>query len=77
MYRMQLFEDVNCSLINETTLKNFNSIKFRPEQFNEYLLSREIGFSQSELIGTPPHSSKGFRRPIYLFTKSGVSVDKE
>ncbi|XP_054160883.1 7SK snRNA methylphosphate capping enzyme-like [Oppia nitens] len=58
--------------INETTLENFNAIQFKPEQFNEYLLSREVGFSQSELIGTPENASKGFRRSIYVFTKSGV-----
>ena len=40
-------------------MENFKSIEFRPEQFNEYLLSREIGFSQSELIGTPANPSKG------------------
>ncbi|CAG2108177.1 unnamed protein product [Medioppia subpectinata] len=63
--------------INETIHKNFNAIKFRPEQFNEYLLSREVGFSQSELIGTPENPSKGFRRPLYVFTKSGVCFEKE
>jgi len=63
--------------INETTFHNFNAIRLKPEQFNEYLLSREVGFSQSELIGTPENPSKGFRRPIYVFTKSGVSIEKE
>jgi len=63
--------------MTETTFKNFSLIKFKPEQFNEYLLSREIGFSTCELIGTPAHPSKGFCRPIHIFTKSNAPQQKE
>lgn len=55
--------------MNENFSKNYNSIKLLPEQFNKYLL-QEVGFSSCELIDTPPHTAKGFCRPIYLFTKA-------
>ncbi|CAN8016190.1 unnamed protein product [Ixodes persulcatus] len=56
--------------LTETTYKHFHDIRLRPEQFNEYLLSPEVGFASCELIDTPSHASKGFQRPIYLFTKA-------
>lgn len=56
--------------LTETTYKHFHDIRLRPEQFNEYLLSSEVGFASCELIDTPSHASKGFQRPIYLFTKA-------
>ncbi|XP_067128540.1 probable RNA methyltransferase Y17G7B.18 [Centruroides vittatus] len=62
--------------LTETTFKNYLSIQMRPEQFNEYLLSKEVGFSTCELIDAPAHPSKGFCRPIYLFTK-GVTSPRE
>ena len=43
----------------ETTLKNYNSIKFKPEMFKDYLLSSEVGFSSCETIDPPNHNSKG------------------
>ncbi|XP_015784263.1 7SK snRNA methylphosphate capping enzyme [Tetranychus urticae] len=55
--------------ISECTLNNYWSIKFKPEHFNEYLLSKEVGFSTLELVDIPEHASKGFRRPIFLFRK--------
>ncbi|XP_053203170.1 7SK snRNA methylphosphate capping enzyme-like [Panonychus citri] len=60
-------------LTSEITLKNYLSIKFKPDDFNEYLLSSEVGFSSSELLKTPIHESKGFQRPIFLFLKSKES----
>lgn len=46
-------------LPQETTYKHFHDIRLRPEQFNEYLLSPEVGFASCELIDTPSHASKG------------------
>jgi len=37
----------------------YQSIRFKPEQFNDYLMSTEVGFSCCELLGTPQHQSKG------------------
>lgn len=54
----------------ETIYKNYNSIEFFPEKFREYLLSPVVGFAKSEILGYPFHQSKGFRRPILVFTKS-------
>jgi 7SK snRNA methylphosphate capping enzyme len=56
--------------ITEAIDNTYRSIQFKPEHFNEYLLSKEVGFSMCELIDTPDHESKGFRRPIYMLTKS-------
>lgn len=61
--------------LTETTYKNFHAIALRPEKFNEYLLSPEVGFAKCELVATPSHASKGFQRPLYLFTKAG-SLDE-
>lgn len=59
--------------LTETTYKNYHAITLRPEKFNEYLLSPEVGFAKCELVATPSHASKGFQRPLYLFTKAGSS----
>ncbi|BES96272.1 methyltransferase activity [Nesidiocoris tenuis] len=55
--------------LTETTWRNYQSIKLLPNMFSEYLLS-EVGFSKCEVIGSPYHPSKGFQRPIRIFTKS-------
>lgn len=57
-------------VFQETIFKNYNSIEFFPEKFTEYLLSPVVGFAKSEILGYPHHQSKGFRRPIQVFTKS-------
>jgi len=37
----------------------YQNISFKPEQFNDYLMSTEIGFSSCKFLGTPLHKSKG------------------
>nr|CAD7572343.1 unnamed protein product [Timema californicum] len=59
--------------LTEKIFNNYHSIKLFPQKFTEYLLSSEVGFSKCEVIGTPFHPSKGFRRPIQLFTKGEIS----
>ncbi|XP_044753300.1 7SK snRNA methylphosphate capping enzyme bin3-like isoform X2 [Coccinella septempunctata] len=56
--------------LTETIYRNYNSIEFFPNKFTEYLLSPAVGFAKSEILGYPQCHSKGFRRPIQLFTKS-------
>ncbi|KAK9717157.1 Methyltransferase domain [Popillia japonica] len=56
--------------LTETIYKNYHSIEFFPEKFTQYLLSPEIGFAKSEYLGFPHHQSKGFQRPIQVYTKS-------
>ncbi|GFU31291.1 7SK snRNA methylphosphate capping enzyme [Nephila pilipes] len=55
--------------ITEEMYKNYTYIELFPEMFNEYLL-KEVGFETCQLIDIPAHSSQGFSRPIYLFTKA-------
>ena len=43
----------------EKIFKNFESIRLKPDQFNDYLLSKEIGFSTCTVIDVPYNSSKG------------------
>ncbi|KYN35975.1 7SK snRNA methylphosphate capping enzyme [Trachymyrmex septentrionalis] len=56
--------------LTERIYKNYHNIEFRPHNFTQYLLST-IGFCQCEVVSIPPHPSKGFQRPIHLFTKAG------
>lgn len=57
--------------LTETTKKHFKSIELFPKDFESYLLSTEIGFTDSFVINdaTDP---KGFDRPIQVFTKGVV-----
>ena len=59
--------------LTETIWKNYNSIEFFPNQFKEYLLSPEVGFSLCRVLDVPQHSSKGFCRPILMFVKGDPS----
>lgn len=56
--------------LTETIYKNYHAIEFFPEKFTQYLLSAEVGFAKSEVLAFPTHHSKGFQRPLHLFTKS-------
>ncbi|KFD70733.1 hypothetical protein M514_06034 [Trichuris suis] len=51
-------------------LENYNRISFYPEHFDQYLKSEEVGFVSGVTVGIPEHSSKGFCRPLMLYTKS-------
>ncbi|KAI5710154.1 hypothetical protein M8J75_006149 [Diaphorina citri] len=54
--------------LTDTIWRNFQAIEFFPHHFTEYLLS-EVGFTKCETLGSPLHPSKGFQRPIKMFTK--------
>lgn len=56
--------------VSEETDANFRKITFRPEKFTDYLLSEDVGFRTCGLVDVPHNESKGFRRPVYCFTKS-------
>lgn len=49
--------------------KNYKEVKFFPHQYSTYLLS-VVGFSKCEVMATPLHQSKGFQRPIKVYTKA-------
>lgn len=48
--------------------ENFKKIRFYPDKFSDYLL-KEVGFASVERLATPAHHSKGFQRPMLVFTK--------
>ncbi|XP_068202294.1 7SK snRNA methylphosphate capping enzyme-like isoform X1 [Palaemon carinicauda] len=50
--------------------ENYKNIRLFPDKFNDYLL-HEVGFSTSEKMITPQHTSRGFQRPIIVYTKAG------
>jgi hypothetical protein len=45
----------------------YKSIQFKPEQFKEYLLSEEVGFSECQELGVPAAKSKGFHKQIGFY----------
>ncbi|XP_015174699.1 PREDICTED: 7SK snRNA methylphosphate capping enzyme-like isoform X1 [Polistes dominula] len=61
--------------LTERIYKNYQSIEFFPNNFTQYLLSPEVGFSKCEVVSIPPHPSKGFQRPIQLFTKVASTIE--
>jgi 7SK snRNA methylphosphate capping enzyme len=56
--------------LTERIFHNYQRIQFRPEDFREYLLSREVGFSSYSLLGVPSNRSKGLKNALLVFTKS-------
>ena len=54
--------------VSEETDRNFKEIRMKPDQFSEYLLSSEVGFSDCQLVDTPLHECKG--KSLYLCLKS-------
>jgi len=54
--------------LTETIFNNFKNIKLKPENFTDFLI-HEVGFSRSEVVALPAHPSKGFQRPLQVFTK--------
>lgn len=55
--------------MQQTINKNYKNIEFFPNNFHEYLLSPEVGFSHSYTLGVPRHTCKGFYRPIQVSSK--------
>lgn len=49
--------------------QNYINIKLKPVDFENYLMSSEIGFRESYFIKEPEPGSKGFNRPIQVFVK--------
>lgn len=60
--------------LTESIYENFQSIKLKPDQFSNYLL-QEVGFSTCAVVDVPFNKSKGFRRPIQLYTKPKVNTN--
>ncbi|KAF9974501.1 hypothetical protein BGZ65_008695 [Modicella reniformis] len=47
----------------------FKTIEFKPDQFQEYLLSPEVGFKEAVHLGHSEGSAKNFNRDIFMFRK--------
>ncbi|XP_069169157.1 LOW QUALITY PROTEIN: 7SK snRNA methylphosphate capping enzyme [Procambarus clarkii] len=59
--------------LTKRIFENYKNIRLFPDKFNDFLL-HEVGFSTSEKITTPHHVSRGFQRPIIIYTKTGGST---
>lgn len=59
---------LNNKKTSATTLRVFDTLQIRPENF-ESILTRDVGFSIEARLGTPLSEAKGFRRPILILTK--------
>lgn len=54
--------------------RNYHTIELFPHQFSQFLMS-EVGFSRTEVLGSPLHQAQGFQRPIKMFIKEDPSFD--
>lgn len=54
--------------------ENYQNIKLFPSQFQEYLMSAEVGFDHVFEMERREHEIKGFRRPIYVFEKAKLET---
>ncbi|KAL8574871.1 hypothetical protein ACOMHN_044893 [Nucella lapillus] len=54
--------------------ENYNKIQLKPNDFATYL-TETVGFCRREYLGQPLNASKGFQRPMWLFTKYKSSPD--
>ncbi|KAG7164580.1 7SK snRNA methylphosphate capping enzyme-like [Homarus americanus] len=58
--------------LTKRIFENYKNIRLFPDKFNDFLL-HEVGFGTSEKTTTPHHASRGFQRPIIIYTKAGGS----
>ncbi|OAQ23116.1 Bin3-domain-containing protein [Linnemannia elongata AG-77] len=59
---------VKRSKITPEMKKTYDGIKFRPEEFQDYLV-KEVGFRESQHLGQSDGHAKNFNRDIFLFRK--------
>lgn len=62
------------SKLNDEILQNYKSIQMKPDDFERYLLSDEVGFTESWCMADKEilkkgGQAKGFHRPLQVFTK--------
>lgn len=55
-------------------MQHYQAIKLFPNEFEEYLLSDEVGFSECVCLEVPSHVAKGFQRPIRVFVKGNKQI---
>lgn len=67
---MQPFDNYRRSAkLSKRLRANYYTIKFKPEQIDDYLLSHEVGFREVLLAATTEHQHAGFRRPLKVYLK--------
>lgn len=67
---------LNNKKTSPTTLRVFNTLKIRPEDF-ELILTRDVGFRIEARLGTPLSEAKGFKRPILVLIKDFDAVSQQ
>lgn len=74
MYLLNNCHSVNhlLSLLQENIFENYQAIVLRPEQFQRYLMSDEVGFVKCERIETPFNKSKG---NLFVFQHSNKFIN--
>lgn len=55
--------------LTEEIFANFKQINFRPDEFNKFLLGKEVGFREMSELKMANPTTKGFKRPIFVFRK--------
>lgn len=55
--------------LSDRLRSNFNSIKFKPDHFDDFLLSDQVGFKEIVFSTTTGHECAGFKRPMKVFLK--------
>ncbi|XP_029341142.1 7SK snRNA methylphosphate capping enzyme [Acyrthosiphon pisum] len=61
--------------LTETIWRNYKNILLKPPMFTDYLLN-EVGFANCETLTMPHNPSKGFQRPLKLFRKPNILVNR-
>ena len=64
---------LNNKKTSATTLRVFDTLKIRPEDF-ELILTKGTGFRIEARLGTPLAQAKGFKRPILVLIKDACNV---
>lgn len=55
--------------LSERLKSNFYSIQFKPDSFDAYLLSEEVGFKNIIYESVTEHECAGFKRPLKVYQK--------
>lgn len=55
--------------LTEEIRKNYDNMKFMPDDYVKYLLSDEVGFTSIEELHVTPHNKQGFQRSFYILLK--------
>lgn len=60
------------SLFQKKILENYKKIDFYPNNFHEYLLGPEVGFSHHYTLGIPIRLGKRVLRPIQVYILTNI-----